>query len=455
MRLFATGAMNWVMGKALARRRADRGEDGHQGHRAGPEHRRAAQRRDPQERAQVRRGDERAAQGDLQAPRPDPRRRRPARRGASSYLAEAVDGTISTYCVADHAEEWDLEGLHTEIATYWPITATARRPRAVHRPPTSCTSVLMGEATAYYEAREEEFGAETMREVERQVMLRIIDQQWREHLYEMDYLQEGINLRAMGQKDPLVEWQREGFEMFGAMMQGIATGLREVRHARAGHGGRAQARHADADRQRAATPLPTDPSEAPSTMAGRGPGPGRGRGRRGPARRRCRGGRPDPGREVRVGQDPPQRALPVRLGQEVQAVPRRRRSRLASRCRTSPTTSPRCAGASTRRTRYLRIDELPPRRPQLETEATPARPLGRPRPGPQGQRRAVVRHRRPRALRLARPLASTTPRRSSSWAARRATIASRPRSPRPSTSLARGLRRARAAGAVHRRARRR
>jgi preprotein translocase subunit SecA len=57
-----------------------------------------------------------------------------------------------------------------------------------------------------------------MREVERQVMLRIIDQKWREHLYEMDYLQEGINLRAMGQQDPLAAWQREGFDMFEAMM---------------------------------------------------------------------------------------------------------------------------------------------------------------------------------------------------------------------------------------------
>jgi preprotein translocase subunit SecA len=53
-------------------------------------------------------------------------------------------------------------------------------------------------------------------------MLRIIDQRWREHLEEMDYLQEGINLRALGQKDPLTEWQREGFEMFGALMKGIA-----------------------------------------------------------------------------------------------------------------------------------------------------------------------------------------------------------------------------------------
>jgi preprotein translocase subunit SecA len=70
-----------------------------------------------------------------------------------------------------------------------------------------------------------------LRQVERQVMLRIIDTRWREHLFEMDYLQEGINLRAMGQKDPLTEWQREGYEMFGQMMQGIAQDLlRYVMH---------------------------------------------------------------------------------------------------------------------------------------------------------------------------------------------------------------------------------
>ena len=70
-----------------------------------------------------------------------------------------------------------------------------------------------------------------MRDVERQVMLRIIDQRWREHLEEMDYLQEGINLRAMGQKDPLTEWQREGFDMFGTMMKGVAQDfVRYVMH---------------------------------------------------------------------------------------------------------------------------------------------------------------------------------------------------------------------------------
>ena len=69
--------------------------------------------------------------------------------------------------------------------------------------------------------REAELGSEAMREVERQVMLRIIDQRWREHLEEMDYLQEGINLRAMGQKDPLTEWQREGFEMFEQLIETV------------------------------------------------------------------------------------------------------------------------------------------------------------------------------------------------------------------------------------------
>jgi preprotein translocase subunit SecA len=141
---------------------------------------------------------------------------------AMGYLAEAVDTTISTYCITDDPADWDLDGLHSEAASLWPLQATTDELAA-------CTStdeiydLLIGEATAHYEQREAEFGPDTMRQVERQVMLRIIDQKWREHLYEMDYLQEGINLRAMGQKDPLVEWQREGYEMFGAMMQGIAT----------------------------------------------------------------------------------------------------------------------------------------------------------------------------------------------------------------------------------------
>ena len=81
--------------------------------------------------------------------------------------------------------------------------------------------LILDDAFQQYESREEILGADRFREIERRVMLSVIDQHWREHLYEMDYLQEGINLRAMGQRDPLSEWQCEGFDMFEAMMAGI------------------------------------------------------------------------------------------------------------------------------------------------------------------------------------------------------------------------------------------
>jgi preprotein translocase subunit SecA len=149
---------------------------------------------------------------------------------ALEYLADAVDIMIKAHCSTEFPEEWDADGLVKEIATHWPSTITEDQVRACGRTD-GVYDLLMAEAVAHYEAREIEFGTYqdadgndvlVMREVERQVMLQIIDQRWREHLHEMDYLQEGINLRAMGQKDPLVEWQREGFDMFGQMMHGIA-----------------------------------------------------------------------------------------------------------------------------------------------------------------------------------------------------------------------------------------
>jgi preprotein translocase subunit SecA len=72
-----------------------------------------------------------------------------------------------------------------------------------------------------YAKREETLGEEVMRELERKVLLSVLDRKWREHLYEMDYLQEGIGLRAMAQRDPLVEYQKEGFDLFAAMMDAI------------------------------------------------------------------------------------------------------------------------------------------------------------------------------------------------------------------------------------------
>jgi preprotein translocase subunit SecA len=149
---------------------------------------------------------------------------------ATEYLADAVDALIETHCASAADDEWDLDGLAKELTLFWPTTVTLE---ALYQ----CGStdeiydLVMADATAHYERREAELGAEVMRDVERRVMLRIIDQRWREHLEEMDYLQEGINLRAMGQKDPLTEWQREGFELFGGMMKGIAQDfVRYVMH---------------------------------------------------------------------------------------------------------------------------------------------------------------------------------------------------------------------------------
>jgi preprotein translocase subunit SecA len=80
---------------------------------------------------------------------------------------------------------------------------------------------FLADGLAVYAGREEALGAEQMREIERVVLLSVIDNRWREHLYEMDYLQEGIGLRAVGQRDPLVEYQREGYDMFLQMQETI------------------------------------------------------------------------------------------------------------------------------------------------------------------------------------------------------------------------------------------
>jgi preprotein translocase subunit SecA len=83
------------------------------------------------------------------------------------------------------------------------------------------TRELTSDARIAYEKREEALGTETMRQLERNVVLSVVDRKWRDHLYEMDYLKEGIGLRAMAQRDPLVEYQREGYDMFQQMMGSI------------------------------------------------------------------------------------------------------------------------------------------------------------------------------------------------------------------------------------------
>jgi preprotein translocase subunit SecA len=146
-------------------------------------------------------------------------------------IRHMVDDVIEGYVVAatgeGFAEEWDLEKLWTALKTLYPVSVTHEELEEASGGDRSALTAeflieeLRADAHAAYDRREEQLGAEVMRELERRVVLSVLDRKWREHLYEMDYLQEGIGLRAMAQRDPLVEYQREGFNMFTAMMDGI------------------------------------------------------------------------------------------------------------------------------------------------------------------------------------------------------------------------------------------
>ena len=137
---------------------------------------------------------------------------------------EAIEDTIGrlilAFCPGEFPEDWDLDEFHRNLQVTLPSEVTrSELDDCIHVD--QLRELVISEALAKYEAKEEAIGKDTLREIERRVMLSVIDQRWREHLYEMDYLREGINLRAMGQQDPLAEWQREGYDMFEAMMAEI------------------------------------------------------------------------------------------------------------------------------------------------------------------------------------------------------------------------------------------
>ena len=139
-------------------------------------------------------------------------------------LDSSLDGVVGETCQGEFVEAFDFERLTVELNLFYPTGFGVEELTEAVSKEQIFESVL-AEATQYYEAREETMpgGAETLRAVEREVMLNVIDTKWREHLAEMDYLREGINLRAMGQQDPLVAWQREGFAMFGKLIDQIDT----------------------------------------------------------------------------------------------------------------------------------------------------------------------------------------------------------------------------------------
>ncbi len=140
---------------------------------------------------------------------------------ALDMVTTVVEGTVGQYVSKDiYPEEWDLEGLATRLAEIYPTKLTKAELEEAGDAEAVLERVL-SEAVEAYEAKEQALTPETMRQLERMVLLHITDAKWREHLYEIDYLEEGIHLRAMGQKDPLVEFQREAYNMFREMQGGI------------------------------------------------------------------------------------------------------------------------------------------------------------------------------------------------------------------------------------------
>ncbi len=149
---------------------------------------------------------------------------------AKDWIAETLVGVVDTYDdETGPPSEWDLDAMFAQLATYYPVSfgpadldlATLTREELLDR--------LEDDAMTAYEARESELGVNDesehplIRDLERYVLLSTVDQHWREHLYDMDYLREGIHLRALGQKDPLSEYRLEGHDMFEDMMDGVKS----------------------------------------------------------------------------------------------------------------------------------------------------------------------------------------------------------------------------------------
>ena len=328
------------------------------------------------------------------------------------FVNDVIEGYVDAETSDGFPEDWNLERLWTALRGLYPVTLDAEQVVDAAGGRGSLTNAklkeeILSDAHHAYDQREEALGSEVMREVERRVMLSVLDRKWREHLYEMDYLQEGIGLRAMAQRDPLVEYQREGFALWTTMNEAVreeSVGLlfhvdvsvdqpaeeapaiepvhvSQMLGAMSGAGA-ATADGADGGRRAPrASPPPWVPASAVRLrsatvrrkVAVSGVGVGRPRtgaaalhraerdrrGRR--ARRGCPGIRHRPHRGA-AGQHPEERPVPLRLGQEVQDVPRAPLQR-----------SPRPWEAPTR----IRSAAGPPSIPSAEGSPPSTRPGGR------------------------------------------------------------------------------
>jgi len=142
------------------------------------------------------------------------------------FRTDVLTAYVDAATAEGRPEEWDLEALWTALRAVYPVSITSEEVVEQAGGPTRLSAELLtrevlSDAEHAYAEREEQIGSENMRQLERRVTLSVLDRKWREHLYEMDYLKEGIGLRAMAQRDPLVEYQREGYQLFNAMTDAI------------------------------------------------------------------------------------------------------------------------------------------------------------------------------------------------------------------------------------------
>ena len=144
----------------------------------------------------------------------------------SGFVDEVLTTIIDARVAEGHAEDWDFDELWDALKQVYPISITVEDLAEDAGDRTKITrdqivKEVLADAHLIYDEREKSVGEESMREIERRVMLSVIGERWPEHLYEMEYLKEGIGLRAMAQRDPLVEYQREGYDMYQAMLGAV------------------------------------------------------------------------------------------------------------------------------------------------------------------------------------------------------------------------------------------
>ena len=143
-----------------------------------------------------------------------------------TFIEDTIRGYVSGATAEGYPEEWDLEQLWTVLKAIYPISFTIADLEKETGGRAGLDQDFLAERIVTdifdaYAKREANLGSQVMRELERKILLSVLDRKWREHLYEMDYLQEGIGLRAMAQRDPLVEYQKEGYDLFAAMIEAM------------------------------------------------------------------------------------------------------------------------------------------------------------------------------------------------------------------------------------------